>query len=91
MSGDFLYPPTIVFGTDMPEIRLKQAGGSQVYFCRNNMNLHLEERDFPEGTFEMGNLLGRLCRENCAPARRGYEPCPAFVKSWEVGTENKGL
>jgi hypothetical protein len=94
MSDKLMYPPTIVFGTKPPDIRLKQSEGSQVYFCRNNMNLHLAERDFHEGTFEMGNLLGRLCRQYCAPHRhaaRNHQPCPAFVKSWQVGTENKGL
>jgi hypothetical protein len=93
MDAELLYPPTIIYGREMPDIRLKQRGGSQIYFCRTNDNLHLGPGDFADGTFEMGTLLGRLCREFCVPAReRGqHEPCPAFAKSWKVGTENKGL
>ena len=49
MTSKLLYLPTIIFGTEMPDIRLKQVAGSQVYFCRANMNLHLGEKDFYEG------------------------------------------
>lgn len=95
MTSKLLYPPTIIFGTEMPDIRLKQVAGSQVYFCRANMNLHLGEKDFDEGTYEAGNLLGRLCREHCVGHRGSsladHQPCPAFVKTWKIGTEKKGL
>lgn len=95
MTQKLLYPPTLIFGKSIPEIRLKQIAGSQIYFCRQNMNLHLTERDFDdEGTYEMGNLLGGLCREHCVPTRTAkdsHRPCPALVKTWKVGTENHGL
>jgi len=87
------YPPTIVYGTEIPDLKLRWVRGTQIYFCRNNSNLRLTPEDFVEGTFEMGNLLGRLCAEHCAPHRGlKHQPCPAFVKSHKVGNEeNEGL
>ena len=88
------YPPTIIYGTAVPDIRLKQRAGTQIYFCRNNRNLHLTAEDFDEGTFSAGKVLGGLCQEKCAPLRQKagiHEPCPAWVEEWQVGTENKGL
>ena len=88
-----LYPPTIVYGCEMPELRLRQRNGTQVYFCIRNSNLHLEDSDFESGTFEMGNLLGRLCEKHCVPSRGGgkSKPCPAFALNYKVGRPDKGL
>ena len=86
-----LHPPTIIYGCKPPTIRLRWRGGTQTYFCINNENLHLDDSNFYEGTYEMGDFLGKLCREHCTPKRNRFEPCPALVESYKVGTENEGL
>jgi hypothetical protein len=85
------YPPTIIFGTKPPELRLKHRNGTQTYFCTRNDNLHLRPLDFIDGTFQAGKLLAHLCSKHCSPLRRGDEPCRAFVSEYKVGVENKGL
>jgi hypothetical protein len=87
-----LCPPTIVFGSKTPDLRISMKGGVQKVFCNNNPTLHLTEASLNEnGTYEMGVVLGRLCREKCRPGRSATQPCPAFASSHMVGTENKGL
>lgn len=86
------YPPTIVYGTEMPDLRLRFHGSTQQYFCRHNSNLHLTDADFHFGTYEMGSLLEQLCTKHCWPTRQPnvqppHGPCPAFVKSWKWGKE----
>jgi hypothetical protein len=86
------YPPTIVYGSKMPDLRLRSRGGRQTYFCRRNRNLHLTDKDFDaQGTYQAGRLLGRFCREYCAPNRDDSEPCPAFVKTYNVFTKDQTL
>jgi hypothetical protein len=87
-----LYPPTIIYGTKPPNIRLTWKNGTQRYFCINNRNLHLTDRDFDEETYEAGAFLGALCRELCVPSRRVDQlPCPALVKSCKATKEPGGL
>jgi hypothetical protein len=77
-----LYPPTIIYGHEPPNIRLRWKGGTQTYFCLNNGNLHLTEQQFDEGTYEAGTFFSDLCRKHCMPLRKDDRlPCPAFVKS----------
>lgn len=73
------------------EIRFRWKRGKQQYFCLNNRTLHLTDRDFRHGTFEAGQLLAPMCREFCVPQRSPHQPCPAFVSSHKIGTENLGL
>jgi hypothetical protein len=87
-----LFPPTIVFGSKTPELRISMRGGVQKVFCNNNRTLHLVDGSLNAGgTYEMGALLAPLCRELCRPVRREHQPCPAFASNYRVGTENKGL
>ena len=83
-----LIPPTIIYGTEMPEIRLRMQGGEQIVFCLNNGSLRLSDDALRSGTYETGDFLGALCEEHCAPLRVGYDPCPALVDSHE---EDGGL
>jgi hypothetical protein len=85
------YPPTIIFGSQMPDLRFRSQGGRHIYFCRKNSNLHLCDDDFVEGTFEAGRLLGRLCKEFCRPGRGWTAPCPAFIASHKVFVDDKSL
>lgn len=93
MNNQMLYPPTIIYGCEIPDLRLRQHNGTQTYFCTKNANLCLTAEDFDLGAYEMGRFLGSLCRQHCAPLRKSdnHQPCPAFVSEWKVGTENKGL
>lgn len=84
-------PPTLVYGCQKPEMRFRMPQGRQVFFCLSNGNLHLTNRDLTGGTYEMGSLLGSLCQKHCLPKRDGVTPCPAFVHSHKIGTENIGL
>jgi len=86
-----LCPPTIVFGSKTPDLRISMRGGVQKVFCNNNRTLHLSEASLIDGTFPMSALLGPLCRKHCRPGRPEHQPCPAFVSNYKVGTENKGL
>lgn len=89
-----LLPPTLIYGSAMPDVRFRSRGGQHVFFCKNNRNLHLTDEDLPHGTYEAGSLLSTCCREFCAPERTKagtHMPCPAFIASHTVGTENKGL
>jgi hypothetical protein len=87
-----LLPPTLIYGSAMPDVRFRSRGGQHIFFCRNNWNLHLTDNDLPHGTYEAGSLLSGLCREFCLPTRAdSHQPCPAFVASHKVGTENHGL
>jgi hypothetical protein len=86
------YPPTIVYGSKMPDLRLRSRGGRQIYFCRKNRNLHLTDKDFDaQGTYQAGRLLRTFCEDYCAPEREGSEPCPAFVRSHKVFTKDNSL
>ena len=86
------YPPTIIYGSEIPDLRLRSSGGGQpTYFCRRNRNLHLTDRDFDgQGTYQAGSLLRSFCEEYCAP-ERGDTPCPAFVRSHNVFTKDETL
>jgi hypothetical protein len=86
-----LYPPTIIYGTQIPDLRLRHRKGSQTYFCRKNENLHLSDDSFIDGTLQMGSLLRKLCLEHCVVHTKGEQPCPAFCASHMVGIESKGL
>lgn len=90
MSDQPLCPPTIVYGSETPDLRMSMKGGVQRVFCNNNRTLHLSSESLnDEGTYEMGALLGSLCRELCRPARTfPHQPCPAFVSSWKVGKKD---
>jgi hypothetical protein len=86
-----LYPPTIIYGHEPPNIRFRWQGGTQTYFCLNNGNLHLTDDQFDLGTFEAGAFLGPLCDKHCRPAREDdRRPCPAFVKSCKAMPEERG-
>jgi hypothetical protein len=91
VSAQALYPSELYFGPKPLEIRFRWKAGKQEYFCLNNRTLHLQEGDFRSGTYETGQLLGPMCREFCQPERQSNQPCPAFVNSYKVGTENAGL
>jgi hypothetical protein len=87
-----LLPPTLIYGSEMPDVRFRSRGGQHTFFCRRNRNLHLAQSDLSDGTYEAGSLFGDLCREVCLPPRRhSHQPCPAFVTEHMVGKENKGL
>lgn len=88
-----LLPPTLIYGSEMPDIRFRSRGGQHVFFCRRNRNLHLADDDLLHGTYQAGTLLSELCREFCLPKRKHtHAPCPAFVGSYKVGRdENEGL
>ncbi len=88
-----LYPPTIIYGHEPPNIRLRWQGGTQTYFCLNNGNLHLTDADFNhQGTYEAGVFLGALCKSYCLPERKSdKQPCPAFVRSWRITKGPGGL
>jgi hypothetical protein len=87
-----LYPPTIIYDTKPPDIRLRYDKGEQIYFCRRNRNLYLTDRDLPNGTYEAGGLLGALCREFCFPRRESRtQPCPGFIKKHMVWSSDESL
>jgi hypothetical protein len=86
------YPPTIMYGSRMPDLRLRSRGGRQIYFCRRNRNLHLTDNDFDgQGTYQAGRFLRTFCEKYCAPERGGSEPCPAFARSYKVFTHDNSL
>ncbi len=84
-------PATIVYGCAKPEMRFRLHEGRQVFFCLNNGNLHLTERNLRGGSYGAGSFLGALCREHCRKQRNTLAPCPAFARSHKIGTENTGL
>lgn len=87
-----LAPPTIYYGSKVPDIRVEMIRGEQRHYCRRNRNLHLTDKDFTNGTYEAGRLLGSLCWEFCLPQRRGTAaPCPGFAKSHSWYTDDKRL
>jgi hypothetical protein len=87
-----LLPPTLIYGSDRPDIRFRSSGGRQQFFCRNNRNLHLRPDDFLCGTYEAGALLHHFCAQHCLPTRiNSQNPCPAFVTEHMVGKTNTGL
>lgn len=93
MDDENLIPPTLIYGSDKPDIRLRSRGGVHQYFCRNNRNLHVTKADLDwNGTYPAGALLEQMCRDHCLPVRADeLQPCPAFVSNHRIGTENKGL
>jgi hypothetical protein len=92
MDDVSLLPPTLIYGSEMPDVRFRWRGKQQTYFCRRNRNLHLAASDLQGGTYEAGSMLADLCREFCLPHRKHtHQPCPAFTCGYKQGVENKGL
>lgn len=94
MSGPPDYPPDLFYGNKPLDLRFRVAkGGSRQYFCLNNETLHLDDKQFDDGTYVMGSLLSSFCTKHCVARRAGtpHMPCPAFGASYKVGVENKGL